>query len=95
MTGSYLRGHAGFARPKEGGVETTAHAADVRDIIVIAGHRVGEAERIGEILEVLGELPNERYRVRWDNGHESLFWPASDATIRRPRGRHASLKAKQ
>ena len=60
----------------------TAHAAEVGDLIVISGHHVGEGERIGEILEVLGELPHESYRVRWDDGHESLFRPGSDATIR-------------
>ena len=58
------------------------HAAEVGDLIVITGHRVGESERIAEILEVLGELPNERYRVRWDDGHESVYSPGSDATIK-------------
>jgi hypothetical protein len=42
---------------------------------------------------VVGELPNERYRVRWDEGHESLFRPGSDATIRQSTRRPASLKA--
>lgn len=69
-----------------------AHRAEVGDVIVIAGHHVGEAERIGEILEVVGELPNERYRVRWDDGHESLFRPGSDATIRHSTPRAASRK---
>lgn len=58
------------------------HAAEIGDLIVITGHRVGESERIAEILEVLGELPNERYRVRWDDGRESVYFPASDATIK-------------
>ena len=71
----------------------TAHAAKTGDIMVIAGHRLGEAERIGEILDVVGEVPNERYRVRWDDGHESLFRPGSDATIRHSTHRPASLKA--
>ena len=72
----------------------TTHAAEVGDVIVIAGHRVGQAERAGEILEVLGELPNERYRVRWDDGHESLFRPGSDATIRHSTHRRATSKKK-
>jgi hypothetical protein len=70
-----------------------AHAA-VGDLVVIAGHHVGEGERIGEILEVLGEPSHERYRVRWDDGHESLFRPGSDATIRRAKSRRAAPKAK-
>jgi hypothetical protein len=77
-------------RPKEGAVEETAHAAEVGDLIVIAGHYVGQAERVGEILEVMGELPHESYRVRWDDGHESVFRPGSDATIKHHTRRQAS-----
>ena len=44
-------------------MDRTAHAAEAGDVIVIAGHHVGEAERIGEILEVLGEMPHGSYRV--------------------------------
>ena len=50
--------------------------------MAITGHRLGEAERIGEILEVLGPEDHPRYRVRWEDGRESLFTPGSDATIR-------------
>jgi hypothetical protein len=75
-------------------VDRTAHAAEAGDLIVIAGHHVGEAERIGEILEVLGELPHESYRVRWDDDHESVFRPGSDATIKHSTRRPASRKAK-
>ena len=52
-------------------------------VIEIHGHRLGEKPRTGEILEVLGELAQEHYRVRWDDGHESIFYPSGDATIRR------------
>ena len=65
------------------------HAAEVRDLIVISGHRVGESERVAEILEVVGEPPNERYRVRWDDGHESVYYPGSDATIKHATHRRA------
>ncbi len=66
------------------------HAAEVGDLIVIAGHRVGESERIAEILEVLGELTNEHYRVRWDDGRESVYFPGSDATIKHATHRRSS-----
>ena len=58
------------------------------DLVVISGHRVGEPERIGEILAVLDVAGRERYRVRWEDGHESIFFPGSDALIRHavPRG---------
>jgi Domain of unknown function (DUF1918) len=75
-------------------VDGTAHTADVGDFIVIAGHRLGEPERIVEILEVVGGLPHKSYRVRWDDGHESQFRPGSDATIRRATRRSPS-KAKR
>lgn len=52
------------------------------DLMIVAGHHVGEPERIGEILDVLGEPAHQRYRVRWDDGHESIFYPGSDAVIR-------------
>jgi hypothetical protein len=50
-------------------------------VIEIHGHRLGEKPRTGEILEVLGESAQEHYRVRWDDGHESIFYPSGDATI--------------
>jgi hypothetical protein len=53
------------------------------DVVVISGHRVGERERLGEIIEVLGDGERIHYRVRWDNGGESVFYPGSDASIRR------------
>ena len=68
----------------------TEHTAEVGDLIVIAGHRVGESERVAEILEVLGEPPNEHYRVRWDDDRESVYFPGSDATIKRGMHRASS-----
>ena len=63
----------------------TEEAPDTRpgDVIVIEGHHVGEGRRSGEVLEVLGEAGHEHYRVRWEDGHETIFYPrAGDATIR-------------
>lgn len=62
------------------------------DVLVVHGHTVGACGRTGVILEVLGAPEHVHYRVRWDEEHESLYWPGSDATIRpgsrraRPRG---------
>ncbi|HXZ56798.1 MAG TPA: DUF1918 domain-containing protein [Gaiellaceae bacterium] len=56
--------------------------AQVGDVIVVHGHRLGESSRSGEILEVLGTAEHEHYRVRWEDGHESVFTPGSDAVIR-------------
>jgi hypothetical protein len=52
------------------------------DLIEVHGHRVGEASRTGEILEVLGEPGHVHYRVRWEDEHVSLFYPSNDATVR-------------
>lgn len=93
MTALYLRCMLVVTRRKEDAVDKTAHAAEAGDLIVVAGHRVGEGDRVGEILEVLGELPHESYRVRWDDDHESVFRPGSDATIKHSTRRPASPKA--
>ena len=63
-------------------VTTSIRSGHEGDVIVISGHHVGEPERLGEILEVLGEADHTHYRVRWDDGSESVFYPGSDASIR-------------
>ena len=65
----------------------TAFRARQGDEIVIRGHTVGAREATGEILEVFGEPGHERYRVRWDDGHESIHYPAPTRTSRRRQGR--------
>lgn len=52
------------------------------DLVTVEGHKVGDARRLGEIVEVLGGPEHEHYRVRWEDGHEAVFYPSSDATIR-------------
>lgn len=59
--------------------------AHVGDRLIVRSHHVGAPDRIGEIVEVRGSEGNPPYVVRWgDSGHEGLFFPGSDATIRRP-----------
>ena len=54
----------------------------VGDVIVVGGHSVGSERTMGEILEIRGEPEHERYRIRWEDGHESIFHPADgEATI--------------
>jgi hypothetical protein len=53
------------------------------DHIVIVGHRVGDVVREGEILESRGLQHGPPFLVRWSDGHRALFWPGSDARIRR------------
>jgi hypothetical protein len=56
--------------------------AKVGDVVAIHGHYLGEPERLGEILEVLGDPGHVHFRVRWDDEHESIFYPGNDATVR-------------
>ena len=61
------------------------------DEVVITGHSVGDSPRTAVILEVLGDPGHERFRVRWEDGHESIFFPGEDAVVRRStRGREKS-----
>ena len=60
----------------------SAHQVQPGDMVVIEGHHVGEGRRTGEILEVLGKTGHEHYRVRWEDGRETVFYPSGDATIR-------------
>ncbi len=68
--------------------------ASVGDIIEITGHTVGDAPRTAEILEVLGAEGHEHFRVRWEDGHESIFFPGEDAHIVRPKARKATGRPK-
>jgi hypothetical protein len=56
------------------------HAAP-GDEIVIDNMELGHPKRSGLVLEVLGEGDSQHYRVRWDDGHESVFFPASTAHV--------------
>lgn len=49
------------------------------DRIVVESETVGTPSREGEILEVIEGEVGVRYRVRWDDGHESLFTPGGGA----------------
>lgn len=56
--------------------------AEAGDRLIVHGHHLGEAERDAEILEVLGDDGDPPFRVRWsEDGHESLFFPGSDASV--------------
>ena len=67
---------------------TQEFRAAVGDVIVIEEHHLGESRRTGEILEVLGEPGHEHYRVRWEDGRETVFYPSNDATIQHAAPRH-------
>ena len=49
----------------------------IHDRIVVDSEKVGERAREGEILEVIEADYGTRYRVAWDDGHESTIRPAA------------------
>ena len=49
---------------------------NVGDRILVESEQVGQPPREGEILEVIEGATGVRYRVRWADGHESIFTPA-------------------
>jgi hypothetical protein len=51
--------------------------ARVGDRIVVESEKVGQAAREGEILEVIETSYGSRYRVRWEDGHESTIRPSA------------------
>jgi hypothetical protein len=51
--------------------------ARVGDRIVVESEKVGQAAREGVILEVIEASYGIRYRVHWDDGHESTIRPSA------------------
>ncbi len=54
--------------------------AQVGATIVIESERTTQPQRRGVIEEILQEDP-ARYRVRWEDGHETTFTPASGVAV--------------
>lgn len=51
--------------------------ATVGDRIVVESEKVGQPAREGVILEVIEASYGVRYRVRWDDEHESTIRPSA------------------
>ena len=55
--------------------------AQVGDQLTVKGRHQGDEERHGEIIQADGPDGAPPYLVRWQDGHDSLFFPSSDAEI--------------
>jgi hypothetical protein len=55
--------------------------ARVGDELIVKGLHVGDADRQGVITEIHGEDGAPPYLVRWSDGHESSFFPASGTMV--------------
>lgn len=55
--------------------------ASTGDRIVIETATLDAPRRHGEVLEVIGDGDQRHYRVRWEDGHESVYFPGPDAHV--------------
>jgi hypothetical protein len=51
----------------------------VGDRIEAESESTDRPPRTGVIEEVVREAPSPRYRIRWDDGHETIYTPAAGA----------------
>ncbi|HEY1175869.1 MAG TPA: DUF1918 domain-containing protein [Phytomonospora sp.] len=51
------------------------------DRLRIHGRVIGRKDSCGEIVEVRGPDGGPPYRVRFDDGHESLVYPGPDCVV--------------
>ena len=55
----------------------------IGDRVVAESESIERPARAGTIREVLREAP-ARYRIEWDDGHESIYTPAAGALSAEP-----------
>ncbi|MBX6391055.1 MAG: DUF1918 domain-containing protein [Frankia sp.] len=55
--------------------------ASVGDRVCVHSRTVGQPERHGVVLEVRGRPDGPPYLIRWDDGHEGLFFPGADSVL--------------
>ena len=55
--------------------------AECGDQIVIETSTLAAPLRRGEVVEVIGQGEHEHYRMRWEDGHESVYFPGPDAHV--------------
>lgn len=53
--------------------------------VVAESESIARRPRSGIVEEVLCGDPSPRYRIRWDDGHTSIYMPASGALRPEPR----------
>lgn len=49
------------------------------DHVVLEAESTERLPRCGVVEEVVRDEPHSRYRIRWDDGHESIYTPAAGA----------------
>ena len=56
-------------------------AAKPGDTIRAPSEKVGQPERRGKIVEVLGDEKHPRFKVLWEDVHETVFVPGPDVSV--------------
>ncbi|MFI8997941.1 DUF1918 domain-containing protein [Streptomyces sp. NPDC053542] len=51
------------------------------DRLLMHGRIVGQHDRVAEVVEVLGERGTPPYRVRFQDGHETIMSPGPDTVV--------------
>jgi len=69
-------------------IQRTHTPARAGDWLEVQGP-AGKPSRRGQVVEVLGGPGHVRYRVRWDEKHESIFFPPAGVVILRRAVRHS------
>jgi hypothetical protein len=64
--------------------------ANVGDRLLTHGRVVGQHDRKGEIVEVMGGKGEPPYRVRFEDGHESVITPGPDSVVEHVAGERKS-----
>ena len=54
-------------------------AFSLGDRVLAEAESTERAPRRGVVEEVIHDDPHSRYRIRWDDGHESIYTPADGA----------------
>jgi Domain of unknown function (DUF1918) len=55
--------------------------AEIGDELTVKGLHQGDEDRHGKIIEIHGQDGAPPYRVRWRDGHESVFFPTSGTVV--------------
>ena len=63
----------------------------IGDRVTVEAERVTQTARHGVIEEILREAP-PRFRVHWDDGHESIISPAAGALRVEPKARARAVR---
>jgi hypothetical protein len=60
--------------------------ANKGDQLLLHGRIVGQHDRMAVIVEVLGSGGEPPYRVRYDDGHETIVSPGPDCVVQHKKG---------